>query len=57
MKVLRTRVRFPTSPPSMGMHWLRRGKIVKQTTGKATNLIRAKLVNANEDVYEMALAA
>ena len=76
MKVLRTRVRFPTSPPKafypyltrkdrielnrmllMGMHWLRRGKIAERTTGQATDLISAKPVNANDDVYDMALAA
>jgi len=59
MKVLRTRVQFPTSPPSAGMHWLRRGKIVKQTTGQATDLISAKLVNANDDIYneDLPLAA
>jgi len=41
----------------MGQSRLRRGKIAKQTTRKATNVISAKIVNANDDVYDLALAA
>lgn len=43
----------------MGHIWFRRGKIAELTTGKATDLISAKTVNANESTYsqEMALAA
>ena len=43
----------------MGQSRFRQGKIAERTTGKATDLISAKTVKANDDFYsqELALAA
>lgn len=42
----------------MGMPRFRRAKITETAAGKATDLIRAKTINANDDVYGgLALAA
>jgi hypothetical protein len=42
----------------MGLQWLRLGKIVEKAASEATDLISAKHLNANDDVFApMALAA
>lgn len=41
----------------MGVTWFRQGEIAEKAAGKATDLIRANNLNANEDVYAVRLAA
>ena len=38
----------------MGLTWFRQGEIVEKATRKATDVIRAKLVTANDDYYALA---
>jgi hypothetical protein len=42
---------------SDGADWFRQGEIVEKAARKATDVIRAKSTNANEDVYAVRMAA
>jgi len=48
---------IPTTSTTMGVHSFDGASNNQTATSEATDLISAKKVNANDDYYEMALAA